>query len=475
MGQWRMTCTHGRQLIYALVAAGLLASCATQVPSNAARPIPAHAVVGVQDAQLRPEFWIARETNAKKIVLDSQAIARQNARLLQLDDSVNDIEAFPAELTAAKVRSLILELSQRPDEDMFDADGRKLDTANFDALIQNVALDSVPQSQRTRYGLAVKRGDLRTFPAPLRGYNSADDRDIDRFQESALFPGTPVVIAHESRDGNWWFVVSPLYAAWVEKRFVAEGTREEVFAYVHKAPYLVVTGATVKTVFTPERPEVSELQLDMGVRVPVIADWPASKPVNGQHPYTAHVIELPERSSDGSLRLTQALLPRTADTSGDYLPLNRANLLHQGFKFLGERYGWGHSYNARDCSGFVSDVYRSFGVQLPRNTRDQAVSPALNRITFTAADDHEHRLAVLRTLEVGDLVYIPGHVMMVIGHEKGMPYVIHDTTGISYRDGKGEVTRVVLNGVSVTPLTPLLFARRDSFVDHITSILRVRP
>ena len=107
------------------------------------------------------------------------------------------------------------------------------------------------------------------------------------------------------------------------------------------------------------------------------SDWPAEKPVNGQHPYTAHVVELPMRAADGSLHFTPALLPRTADVAADYLPLTRANLLRQSFKFLGERYGWGHSYNARDCSGFVSEVYRSFGVQLPRNTRDQGVSPAL--------------------------------------------------------------------------------------------------
>jgi hypothetical protein len=395
--------------------------------------------------------------------------------MLRLDPSVHDLEKFPATLTATDIKAWIGKISQYPDEDMFDAEGRKLERADFDALMQAVALESVPENQRTRFGLVVKRADLRTFPAPLRGYDSATDRDIDRFQESALFPGTPVVIAHESRDGKWWFIVSPLYAAWVEKRFIAEGTADEVFGYTRKAPYLVVTGATAKTVFTPERPDVSELQLDMGVRVPVLADWPEAKPVNGQHPYTAHVIELPERASDGSLHFTPALLPRTADTATDYLPLSRANLLRQGFKFLGERYGWGHSYNARDCSGFVSDVYRSFGVQLPRNTRDQSVSPAANRITFTSADDHEHRLAVMRELKVGDLVYIPGHVMMVIGHESGTPYVIHDTTGISYRDGTGQVTRVVLNGVSVTPLTPLLFARKDSFVDHITSILRVRP
>jgi len=283
-----------------------------------------------------------------------------------------------------------------------------------------------------------------------------------------------VVIVHESADRDWWFIVSPLYAAWVEKRFVAEGTREMVFAYVHKTPYLVVTGATVKTVFTPELPPVSELQLDMGVRVPLLADWPTGEPVNGQHPYTAHVIELPWRNPDGTLNFAPALLPRTADTSRDYLPLSRANLLRQGFKFLGERYGWGHSYNARDCSGFVSEVYRSFNVRLPRNTRDQAVTPAVNRIEFSAADDHERRLAQLRDTQVGDLIYIPGHVMMVIGHDRGMPYVIHDVTGVSYRDASGAVRRVLLNGVSVTPLTPLLLGRERPLVDQITSILRVR-
>jgi hypothetical protein len=467
-----MKCTQGQVLIQ-LIVFSLLGACTSQPPSRPA--IPPHAVVGVKENHLKPEFWIARQSNATRIVLDSRAIAAQNARLMGLDPTVHDLEKLPASLDAAAVKVWIEALSGYPDKQMFDAAGRQLQRSDFDALVNNVAIESVPETQRTRHGLVVKRADLRTFPSALRAYSSAEDRDIDRFQESALFPGTPVVIVHESRDGNWWFIVSPLYAAWVEKRFIAEGAPNEVFAYTRKTPYLVVTGATVKTVFTPAQPEVSELQLDMGVRVPILADWPKDKPVNGQHAYAAHVIELPERAPDGSLRFSPALLPRTADAAQDYLPLNRANLLRQSFKFLGERYGWGHSYNARDCSGFVSEVYRSFGVQLPRNSRDQSSSPALNRITFTAADDHERRLAVMRELEIGDLVYIPGHVMMVIGHENGMPYVIHDTTGISYRDGTGAVNRVVLNGVSVTPLTPLLFARQNSFVDHITSILRVRP
>jgi hypothetical protein len=321
--------------------------------------------------------------------------------------------------------------------------------------------------------MVVQRADLRTFPSRLRVFNSSDDSDIDRFQESALFPGAPVVIAHQSGDGQWLFVINDLYAAWIEKSAVAAGSADDVFRYGRKTPYLVVTGATAKTVFTPELPAVSELQLDMGVRVPLLAAWPAGNPVNGQHPYVAHVIELPVRGEDGSLRFAPALLPKTADVTNDYLPLSQANVLRQGFKFLGERYGWGHSYNARDCSGFVSEVYRSFDVRLPRNTRDQGVSPALKRIEFTGADSHERRLEVLGTLQVGDLVYIPGHVMMVIGHDRGMPYVIHDTTGITYRDQQ-KLVRVPLNGVSVTPLTPLLLGEGKPMIDSIYSILQLR-
>jgi hypothetical protein len=408
-------------------------------------------------------------------VLDETAIQAQNTKLKQVDRSVHDVEALPRTLTANDVRAWVEKMSERPDDTLYDERGRAIDASVIDGLMANVNAAAIPATQPTRFGMVVHRSSLRTFPTSLRVFNAPDGgTDIDRFQEDALFAGTPVAIVHESGDGEWLFIVSPLYAAWISKRDVAQGTADEVFAYTHKEPYIVVTGARARTVFTPERLEVSELPLEMGQRLPLLNDWPADKLVNGQHPYTSYVIELPTRADDGSLHFTPALLQKANDVAADYLPLTHANLIRQSFKFLGERYGWGHSYNSRDCSGFVSEVYRSFGVQLPRNTRDQGVSPALNRIAFTADDDHEKRLAVLRQLQVGDLVYIPGHVMMVIGQDGGGPYVIHDTTGITYRDAEGALTRVHLNGVSVTPLVPLLDGKETSRVDRIYSIQRIR-
>jgi hypothetical protein len=451
-------------------AAVALAGC-TSAPN--VLPVPEHAVIGVTNAQLTPDYWIKKAARPGRLTLDRSQIANQNAKLLSTDPSVRDIQKLPASLGGTEVRAWIEQLSSRPSATVYDQHGEAVPTATLDELVSSLQLDAIPASQTTRYAMVVRRADLRTFPTRLRVFSSKGDTDIDRFQESALFPGAPVAIVHASRDGQWLFVVNDLYAAWIEHTAVAEGTRDQIFGYGMQSPYLVVTGATVRTVFTPEAPAVSELQLDMGVRVPVLADWPAAKPVNGQHPYAANVISLPTRKEDGSLSFVPALLPKTSDVSSDYLPLNDINVVRQGFKFLGERYGWGHSYNARDCSGFVSEVYRSFDVRMPRNTRDQGVSPAFTRIDLTSADSHERRLEILRSLQVGDLVYIPRHVMMVIGHERGVPYVIHDTTGITYRN-EDQLVRVPLNGVSVTPLTPLLIGEDKPMIDSIYSIVRIR-
>ncbi|HET6630347.1 MAG TPA: SH3 domain-containing protein [Woeseiaceae bacterium] len=451
----------------------LLAVAATPAFAEAPEPRPVLDIIGVETVHLDPEFWIAKLPAPDEVLLDARAIEAQNAKLFALDDSMHDLEALPPVLTRERVTGLIEDLVAPPDEPLFDAAGARVPDAAIGEIVANRNLDAIPDSRAVRYGLVVHRAALRSFPTELRVFDGPGDTDIDRFQESALFPGAPVTIAHESRDGQWYFVVSERYAAWIDKRYVAQGAAADVFGYAGRRPYRIVTGATVETVYTPEEPALSELQLDMGVRLPLLPAWPDGELVNGQHPFYGYVIELPLRNPDGSLALAPALLQRNTDTSGDYLPLTRANIIRQGFKFLGERYGWGHSYGARDCSGFVSEVYRSMGLIVPRNTSDQSVSPALDKRVFDETASRAERLQAVRSLDVGQLVYIPGHVMMVIGHVDGEPWVIHDTTGFGYQSPDGELHRVGLNGVSVTPLLPLAANERDSYVDRMRSIVRV--
>jgi len=65
--------------------------------------------------------------------------------------------------------------------------------------------------------------------------------------------------------------------------------------------------------------------------------------------------------------------------------------------------------------------------------------------------------------------------MMVIGHLDGEPYVIHDTAGLSFIGPEGTLVRAKTNGVTVSPLTPLMFNGEQTYVERITDIQRIRP
>lgn len=440
-------------------------------PPDPGAPLPY--VIGLHEAYLTPAYWAARVPQVDVPLLLPAQIAAQNARLLADDPHLRDIAALPARLPARKVRAAIDALSAWPARTLYGEDGQPVPVAVRAAIERNVDQANVPASTAPRYGLVVRRAALRTFPTTVRVFSSTDSTDIDRFQESALFPGDKVAVIHRSADGRWYFVHSERYSAWIEADHVALGERAQVLGYATQGPYRVITGATAMTAYTPEEPRVSRLQLDMGVRVPVLSGWPPGEPVNGQQAHAAWVVQLPAREPDGSLRLVPALLPRAQDSAPDYLPLTPRLLLQQAFKFLGERYGWGHDYNARDCSGFISEIYRSFGVLLPRNTGAQAASPLPARRLFTARDAADARDRAVAALQPGDLVYIPGHVMLVIGHVEGRTWVIHDTAGGRWRDAEGTPVQAHLNGVSVTPLEPMMASDTQRYIDRITSIQRI--
>ncbi|WP_296246850.1 SH3 domain-containing protein [uncultured Stenotrophomonas sp.] len=470
-----------RRRLAPLARALILATALCTGPAFALSPPPVATVapgyagiIGLEEALLTPQPWISRLPNADAVILDRAAIDAQNARMRQLDASIIDLHTLPALLPQVLVREQIAGISKAPTRALYDVHGKQVTPAQLQAVTANLALDAIPASRPIQYGLVVHRAALRAFPTELRVFSSQGDTDIDRFQESALFPGDAVAVLHESADGKWVFVASERYAAWMEKRFVGVGSAEQVFGYGATGPYRVITAGKAFTAHTPEEPRVSDLQLEMGVRVPVIADWPVMDPVNGQQAHGGHVIQLPVRNDDGSLALVPALLPRTQESASDYLPLTQANLITQAFKFLGERYGWGHSYDTRDCSGFVSEIYRSFGVLLPRNTSAQAISPALNRVPFTDKDSKAKRNDAIAKLQVGDLIYIPGHVMMMLGEANGMTWVIHDTSGGSWFDASGKRVHASLNGVSVTPLQPMMASDTASYIDRMTNIQRIR-
>jgi SH3 domain (SH3b1 type)/NlpC/P60 family len=423
---------------------------------------------------LSAKHWANLAERPDEVLLDERGLAALADKSFASDPNMVDLAAYARELPGADVSNAIISISKRYETELFYRDGGKVEDSDYARYQAKLNLDTLHDIVKVRFGMVLQRADMRTWPTVDVVFKSQETFDLDRFQENGLFPADMVAVLHESKDGEWYFVQSFNYAAWVRKDNIAIGQRAEILAYRNAARFLVVTGSKVRTNFNPHAAGISELQLDMGIRLPLADLADSSDSVDGQNPLASHAVQLPVREDHGELGFRTALIAHSQDVRQGYLPFTRRNIVEQAFKFLGERYGWGHSYNARDCTGLIAEVYKTFGIQLPRNSGQQGSSPIGESVEFDTETSDEEKLLAILSADAGDLLYSTGHVMLYLGAEDAMPYVIHDLSGYGWAGVDGEVQEGALNGVSVTPLIPLHSSRDSTYFEEIYAIKQIR-
>ena len=118
---------------------------------------PPHGVVGVQDAQLTPQFWVDKLGNdADRVLLDAAAIETANAKMRAQDPTIHDV-ALPASLPQAQVREWITDLSERPTRTLYDEQHKEIPAATLDGLVDALALDTIAADITPRYALVENR------------------------------------------------------------------------------------------------------------------------------------------------------------------------------------------------------------------------------------------------------------------------------------------------------------------------------
>lgn len=467
-----------KTIICGVAIAVLISSCQTptsQIPATdlGFRDAFVSDVIGVSEKHLSPEHWIQPRMN--EILLSPVEITTFNRDNIALDPTLYDVQAMPGNLRRSELKAYIRSISNPPKFARIFMDGSPLTDADVARYEISLNIGVIKDINPVRFGLAVRRTSIRTYPTnDLLFSEGASDRDIERFQESVLFPGNAVALLHESADGNWGLVQSYNYLAWVLLKDIAVGSRSEVFEYANPGKFLVITGDKVSTVYNPEQPQVSELQLDMGTKLPLSRPKDLAHNLYGQNPYLSHMVLLPVRLTNGTLEFKHALIQRKEDTHVGYLPFTQENIIRQSFKFLGERYGWGHRFNGRDCTGFVSEVYKTFGIMIPRNSGDQGRSSLGINSRYEEDVPRADKVERLKHGQPGDLIYIPGHVLMLLGQSDGQPFVIHDVHGLGLLKEDGSLYSGTLNGVSVTPMIPLQSNPDRSYLDRVYTIKTVK-
>lgn len=390
-------------------------------------------IPGVTGGMFVSDFWADLDSYGGAVVMNSAQIEDYNRKNLAIGAPYADLRNYPRTFNQKELTEKIHSLSSEPKESLYGANGKKLSRADDNAFMENLNLDRIGSANPVQYGITVRRTDMRTFPTATHVFSQGDQYEFDVFQETAVYALEPLAILWTSKDGKWYFAQMYNYLAWIPAADVALTDRDALFRLVDAQDFLVVTGNSVKTDYNALCSGVSEVQMDMGVRVPLASKSAIGDKVFDQNPAGNYVVNLPTRDRSGRMAVQQALLPVGSDVHVGYLPYTNDNIVREAFKGLGERYGWGGTFDGRDCSATVMDAYRTVGVNLPRNTGEQekiaaGVSESMKGMS------RGQREQLFRTLQPGTALYMSGHAMIYIGEYNGEPYMIHDFSGF-YQNG----------------------------------------
>jgi hypothetical protein len=408
----------------------------------------------------RPEFWLERFNGSSKVILDSPAIAAFNRKILHsISGTVYDLTSYPDSMSKADLKAMLV-TSSFPQGPVY-GEGRLLTPDDFSQLLSQFNPDAIPENNTVAYGFTLRRANIRAFPTTLRCTVEPDDTEFDLFQETALNPAEPLFILFGSAAKDWYYIQSATFRGWVaSKDIVRADSRGSWLSYCQNRNFLVIVASQLKVSRPDETGNNEELHFEMGAKLPL--ESPERSPESGDFR-----VKIPARDMAGRLYFQTVRIPRSEAVNRGYLPYTGANIIIQAFKMLGMRYGWGGAHESVDCSSLTMNIYRSFGLQFPRNSGEQERLPG-KAVHFETQEKEAVRTGRLNRLLPGAILNLPGHVMLYLGERHGSHFVIHALSSYGVPDSRGGYVKTYFLKVCVTGLD-LIRSNGQTLLASLTS------
>ena len=386
-------------------------------------------------------YWISRHPSPDTVIMSPEAIDQFNARL-DSDNKLtkNIFTLLQDQKTESLLDDLQKTLSDIAIKEYYTAAGVRDDQDFMDQVKHNMNLSGVVIGVAPRYGLVVHYASQRFLPTREGMYEEKDDYDFDQLQNSALDVGTPVAVVHTSTDGLWYYTLSDISDGWVEAKNIALGDVNQVRQFSQDRDFAVVIRPKADIFLNEDMTDYYDY-VRMGMRLPLSGVDAGRVTVN-----------VPVMGADGSLTVQEAYM-NAEDVNTGFLAFTARNIYKQALMMLNQPYGWGDMYGEQDCSRFLQMVFATVGIDLPRDSKDQAqVSNSV--VDFDEKSNDSTKIAAIaRAPGANTLLAMKGHIMLYLGTVDGMPYVIHDTTGYKKIEGLKEINyaidRVIISDLSL--------------------------
>lgn len=351
-------------------------------------------------------YWLqilSSEYDINKTILSNTSINDYNAQIISSysKTEVVDVLSLTDNKSSSYITSLINNYNNINKYTVYNKDTNvALTSTEKNNILSNRNLNNIPSSVEIKYGVITDFAWMRSYPT--NHYSNV--YSMDRFQETSLNVGEGVAIYHESSDKEWYFVQAENYNGWVEKKYIAECSYDNLKSFLKPEKNLLVIADYVT---------LQSAHVRMGQTFPLLN-------VNSD----SYVIGFPTRNSSGELIIKELTIAKSSDYHEGYLDYTYRNVFVQAFKLLGIDYSWGDKDKlGRDCSSTMNAIYKCFGFMMPRNTTNQVAIPTYGSKVSGLNN------TTIQNYKPGSLIFTSSHVMLYLGENaNGIAYLLHNTT-----------------------------------------------
>ncbi|WQU98332.1 SH3 domain-containing protein [Helicobacter pylori] len=310
-----------------------------------------------------------------------------------------------------------------------------------DELIKSMDIEHYPSAKIK--AVVVRDSDVRAVPTNKPYYLSQKGYPFDRYQNSLIFQGTPVLITHFNTDKTYAHIQSSFVYGWIK---VSD------LAYMHDRDIELLT-------------QLKDYVMPIKDKIPLYTDY-------GDFYTQARVGELfalipkdlaKNYKKDESLKAYgflkdskgYATLQSITLNEKDFFvfpkAFNSENMAYFIDTMLGQKYGWGGLLGNRDCSAFTRDSFANFGILLPRNSYAQS-RYANNYMDLSSMKAKEKEEYILKNATpFGTLLYLKGHIMLYLGAYNHQAIVAHSIWSVQTQK-HFKTLRHKIGGVVITSL-----------------------
>lgn len=437
------------------------------LPLNAQEQLTYRAPTQLPDTRPQmnaPGFWVSRHPSPDRIIMTPDEILAFNSAIRGKVKQVKDIASLAKDFSGDELtRILRSNYEDLKNKEYFSKDGQLISGLFLQEQLSNLNLASVASVIEPEFAFVLRYTVQRFLPTDEPFYEQPGDWDFDYLQNNALELATPIVILHKSFDGQWVYAMGPTSDGWVRTRDVVLCALKDIEDYLGAQRWSVVIASKADVFLDPERTKFDQY-VQMGARFPK---------ENKQDEQGVVALKVPHMRNDGRFVFRTVYMAQ-GDVHDGFLPYTPRVIYQQAFKLLNEPYGWGGMYGEQDCSRFLQEIFATVGIDLPRDSRDQAkVGSGVASFDLNISGPSSQKLDLFPKAVGGiSVLTMKGHIMLYLGEVDKKPYAIHSVW--AYREPAGDEDRIrVINRVVVSGLDLGDGSKKGSLLKRLTGIRNI--